>query len=611
MKKNSPDPDSSKQQRLVQKAAKASSIKQVVDEANDNPDSFTSDDEPEGPTCTNKNFCYVCGKGLKKIARHLFTHRNEVPEIAAVFGLPLHTKERTTMLNELRNRGNFQHNEEVLRTRRGKLKVNRRKPGKGTDLKALALCLYCKVMRNRKDMWRHVQRCAAKRSSKYRTPAQRKILSLVDAAQSTDLKEVSSDVKKFIENLKSDKVTSVILNDPHIQQLAQCIYHTNEGKKSQGKFTNSLRLMGRLLLKLRDKSINSIADAVKSQNFSKVVEAAKELACFNEETKTNDKPSVWLHLGNLLRKIAAINYARALKEDADKEKMEEVETFMKLCEKEWASVHRSKTANNTPTILFIHDVQLLFQCLEETLASGVESLTMYECPPVYHALLRVTVAHVSVLNKNMVEVSKVTLKSFNERDKTEPHEDAAVCQSQLDQILSKHTVKINVRNNKGKKVAVTLTPKLLDALTLLVSKRDACGVHEKNVFLFAKPAATWMSFYQGHVCLNMFVGRCGAKNRVNLRSVCFRKHIARFFQILSLTNEELDQLAKLLGRDIRTDREYYQTPEAAVDIAKISELLTAMESGSLERFEGKSLEEIEIAGMCPVLYLKELGGVSF
>ncbi|XP_036948803.1 uncharacterized protein LOC119016720 isoform X3 [Acanthopagrus latus] len=594
-KKNSPNPDSSKQQRLVQQPTKASSIKQVEDEANDNPDSFTSDDEPEGPTFTNINYCYVCGKGLTKLSRHLFTHRNEVPEIATVFCLPLHSKERSVMLNELRNRGNFQHNEEVLRTRHGKLKVNRKRPGKRSDLKALAFCLYCKVMRGRKDMWRHVQRCAAKRSSKYRTPAQRKILSLVHAAESTDLKEVSPDVKKFIESLKSDEVTSVILNDPHIQQLAQCIYRTNDGKKKQGTFTNRLRLMGRLLLKLRDKSIDSIEDAVKPQNFSKVVEAAKELVGFNEETKTSAKPSVWLHLGNLLRKIATINYARALKEDADKQKVEEVETFMKLCETEWASVHQSKTANNTPTIPFIHDVQLLFQCLEQTMASGVESLTMYECPQVYHALLRVTVAQVSVSNKNMAEVSKVTLKSFNERDKTEPHEDAAVCQSQLDQILSKRSVKINVRNNKGRKVAVTLTPKLLDALTLLVSKRDTCGVHEKNVFLFAKPTATWMSFYQGHVCFTMFVGRCGAKNKVNLRSVCFRKHVARFFQILSLTNEELEQLAKLLGRDIRTDREYYQTPEAAVDIAKISELLTAMESGSLERFEGKSLEEIEIA----------------
>lgn len=78
------------------------------------------------------------------------------------------------------------------------------------------------------------------------------------------------------------------------------------------------------------------------------------------------------------------------------------------------------------------------------------------------------------------------------------------------------------------------------------------------------------------------------------------KHIARVFQILNLENDELDHLAKLLGHDIRLDRDYYRLPEAAVDLAKIAKLLLAMEKGSLERFKGNSLEEIEIEGTCPV-----------
>ncbi|KAK2830722.1 hypothetical protein Q5P01_018653 [Channa striata] len=40
-------------------------------------------------------------------------------------------------------------------------------------------------------------------------------------------------------------------------------------------------------------------------------------------------------------------------------------------------------------------------------------------------------------------------------------------------------------------------------------------------------------------------------------------------------------------------------PEAAVDIAKILQLLSAMEKGSLERYEGKTLEEIEIEDELP------------
>lgn len=478
-----------------------------------------------------------------------------------------------------------------------------------TAAKTFALCLYCKGMYSRKDLWRHMQKCSSKKSSKRPARGKSKVLTLVAAAESTDPKGISSAVSKILEKLKKDEVTSVVWKDSHILLLAQCLCHTNEGKtKKRESITHKLRLAGRLLLTLRKRLICSFEEAIKPQNFSKVVEAVKELAGFNEELKSYNRPSLVTNVGNLLKKIGDINFARALKEDADQQRVHEAETFMKLCAKEWSAPSQSRLSN-PQTIPFIQDVQLFYQCMEKTAASAVESLTMYESPPVYTALVRVTVAQVSVLNKNMVEVSEVTLKSFKERDETELREDADVCLSQFEQILSKHYVKINVMSNRGKKVAVTLTPELLTAITLLVDKRDACGVHKNNPFLFARPVAICMSFYHGRQSVRIFADRCGAKSTAILRSAILHKHVARICQILSLSNDELDQLAKLLGRDIRIDREYYQMPEAAVDIAKISELLSAMENGSLERFEGKSLEEIEIAGMCPVQYLKLPCGV--
>ncbi|XP_045915514.1 uncharacterized protein LOC123977076 [Micropterus dolomieu] len=595
-KNNNPDPDSSEQQSFVQQPVDASCIQQDSEDDYSS-DDFTSDGEPEGTSRTNKNYCYVCGKAQSKISRHLFTHRNEEDEIAEVFALPLYSKERNILLDKLRNRGNYKHNQMVLKTHCGELKVKRRKSNMSTAAKTYALCLYCKGMYSRKDMWRHMQRCASNKSSKLPGVGKTKVLTLIAAAESTDLKEISSDVREVLTKLKKDEIASVIESDPHILLLAQCLCHMNEGKTNRrDHIPHRLRLMGRLLLKLRTKSISSFEDAVKPENFSKVVEAVRELAGFNEEIKSCDRPSLMLKMGNSLKKIGQIIFARALKAEADEETTHEAETFMKLCAEEWSSVVKSKSRVNKPqTMSFIQDVQLFYQCVEKTAASAVESLTMYESPPVYNALLRVTAAQVSLLNRNNVDVSKVTIKSFKERDETELHEDAAVYQSQFEQILSKNTVKINLRNDKDKKVAVTLTPKLLSAITLLVNKREACGVHNNNPFLFARPVATCTSFYHGHQCINTFVARCGAKNPANLRSTFFRRHVARVFQILSLTNDELDQLARLLGRDIRTDSEYYQTPEAAVDIAKILELLSAMENECLERFEGKSLEEIEVA----------------
>ncbi|XP_054461684.1 uncharacterized protein LOC129097029 isoform X2 [Anoplopoma fimbria] len=554
----------------------------------------TSDEEVKDPSVTNKNYCYVCGVAQSKISRHLLTHRKDEPDIAALLKLRVNSKERKEVLEMLRNRGNNMHNQKVLKTRRGELKVKRRSANLHITAKTFASCLYCKNMYVRRVMWRHMQRCPAKTS--YEPKSEKiKALTLVAAVESTDPQNLSQEVRTMLSTLKKDEISSEVCNDPFLLQLAQSLYPRNKSKACRLEhIKQKLRQMGRLLLTLKEKSICSFADAVKPENISKLVESVKELGGFNEETKSYERPSFIKTMGSLLRKIGYINLARALKGDAGSKVIQEADAFMKLCAKEWNYTHPILSKDSTPTVPFIHDVQLFYQCLEKTAASAVESLTLYESPPVYTVLLRVTVAQLSVFNKNMAQVSQATLKSFQEREEAELHEDAAISLLQPEQILSKTTVRINVMSNRGQKVSVTLTPKLLAAITLLVDKRVVCGVQENNPFLFGIPDGPCTSNYNGQQCTITFAARCGAKNRAILRSALFHNHVARVFQILGLRSDEFNQLAKLLGRDIPTDREYYQTPEAASDIAKISELLLAMESGSLDRFEGKSLEEMEI-----------------
>lgn len=568
------------------------------DEPENSSDEFISDEESKARTRTlaTMNYCYVCGKARSKITQHLFIHRNEEPEVAKLFALPIYSSERYKRLEKLRNKGNFKHNHEVLKGNSREVKVSRRMENKCTDVEQFALCLYCKGAYSRKKMLQHIQRCSSKKPSSTQG-ARNKVLTLVAAAEASDSTEISLEVKELLSNGKNSEIASLVENDPLLLQVAQHWWHTSEAKVKTSAVAQKLRVMGRLLLRLRTQSICSLEEAIKPQNFSNVVKAVRELAGFNVETNTWLRPIVITKLANSIKNVGDIKYARALKEDADRETLCEAETFMNLCAKEWASSILTKTeAKSTPTVAFIQDVQLLYQCMDETAASAVESLTLYEIPPVYDALLRVTSAQVAVLNKNAAEVSKVTLQSFTERVEAEHRDDADVGQSQLDQILSKHFVKINVKNNKGKKLAVMLTPKLLAAITLLVSKRETCGVHKNNPFLFARPVNISKNYLGGRLSFNVFVNRCSATNKVDLRSVLFHKHILRIFQILSLATDELDQLGKLLGRDIRTDREHYQTPEAAVDVARLLELLSALENGTLEKFNGKSLEEIEFAG---------------
>ncbi|CAM4578944.1 unnamed protein product [Leuciscus chuanchicus] len=185
-------------------------------------------------------------------------------------------------------------------------------------------------------------------------------------------------------------------------------------------------------------------------------------------------------------------------------------------------------------------------------------------------LAKLTLAQIIVFNRRRAgEVSKIRLKSFHERDNTKLHEDVALGLSKTEQKLCNYFSRIEIMGKRGRKVAVLLTPSVVNALSLLASRSTECGVCATNVFLFARP--TSMSHYRGQDCLRVHASQCG----VNLK------------------HNELDQVADFLGHDIRVHRDFYRLPVPTTQLAKISKLLS-MEKGNLSSMQGKSLDEIEI-----------------
>ncbi|XP_014845934.1 PREDICTED: uncharacterized protein LOC106919823 isoform X1 [Poecilia mexicana] len=184
------------------------------------------------------------------------------------------------------------------------------------------------------------------------------------------------------------------------------------------------------------------------------------------------------------------------------------------------------------------------------------------------------------------------LSAFLERDTTPLHKDVAVGLTEFERQLCAHFSRVEIKGERGRKVAVLLSPDMVEAITQLISKRRECGVPDKNTFLFAIPNC--LTPYRGQDCLRVYANDSGAQSPELLRSTQLRKHVATLSQVLNLRNHELDQVANFLGHDIRVHREYYRLPEATTQLAKISKLLLAMERGTLANLQGKTLEEIEI-----------------
>ncbi|XDV25571.1 hypothetical protein PO909_029471 [Leuciscus waleckii] len=109
-----------------------------------------------------KNFCFVCGKAQSKIVRYFKAHENENVEIAEALSFPAHSKKRKELLQALRNKGNFLHNNNVLKKGTGELKVKRCSIKQNS--KTYEYCVYCQGMFVRKELWRHMKRCSAKKS---------------------------------------------------------------------------------------------------------------------------------------------------------------------------------------------------------------------------------------------------------------------------------------------------------------------------------------------------------------------------------------------------------------------------------------------------------------
>ncbi|KAL7846096.1 hypothetical protein AOLI_G00242880 [Acnodon oligacanthus] len=331
-----------------------------------------------------------------------------------------------------------------------------------------------------------------------------------------------------------------------------------------------------------------------------VIEAVKKVSGYDEEKNCYQTPSLALKLGHTLQKVCEIIHCRALMAE-DEELIKSTETFKKLYTTKWSEMI-SHTAlsplneakfNKPSTLPFTHDVQLLHKHLETTANAASENLKKAPSPQSYAKLAKTTLARIIVFNRRRAgEVSKMQLKSFQERDKTLLHEDVAAGLSPFEQKLCSHFCRVEIKGKRGRKVAVLLTPDMVDALTLLVSKRKACGVQDANCFLFSRPSC--QSHYRGQDCLRLYAMHCGAQNPEHLRSTHLRKHVATLSQILNLKNSELDQVADFLGHDIRVHREYYRLPEATTQLAKISKLLLAMEKGCLPDLQGKSLDDIEI-----------------
>ncbi|KAL3267596.1 hypothetical protein HHI36_023895 [Cryptolaemus montrouzieri] len=133
----------------------------------------------------------------------------------------------------------------------------------------------------------------------------------------------------------------------------------------------------------------------------------------------------------------------------------------------------------------------------------------------------------------------------------------------------------------------SLTQKFIRELLEIRHRVDI--VPKTNPYLFANPKSerNWMSGY--HV-IRKLATKCGAQNPSLMTSTKFRKQIATTLQLLTMDNNEMEQIAKFMGH---TQKIHAELPQDIYQTAKVAKILILLEKGKGHHFKGKYSDEIE------------------
>ncbi|KAL3272054.1 hypothetical protein HHI36_022516 [Cryptolaemus montrouzieri] len=139
------------------------------------------------------------------------------------------------------------------------------------------------------------------------------------------------------------------------------------------------------------------------------------------------------------------------------------------------------------------------------------------------------------------------IETYTKNESTSIQEAFGESLTLVGKIISKKFKRVVTGGKSSKPVPFlfsSLTQKFIRELLEIRHRVDI--VRKTNPYLFANPKSerSWMSGY--HV-IRKLATKCGAKNPSLMTSTKFRKQIATTLQVLTMDNNEMEQIAKFMG----------------------------------------------------------------
>jgi hypothetical protein len=406
--------------------------------------------------------------------------------------------------------------------------------------------------------------------------------------------------------MANDDVALVARKDELIIAYGERLYQKHGHKKhKRSHIRQKLRQLARFVIAARkeNSSVTDLCSCIDATKFPVVISAVRQLCGYQSLDNSFKNPSLALKLGHSLKQCAATLRSISLVE-GNADQKERCTAFVDVVEDEWQNFISSAAVAtlagqkwNKPHVLpLTEDIRRVTTYLKEERSKGMAELKKNPTTTAWHALAKAVLANVILFNRRRSgEAARMLVSEYQSARScpTAPKDDILECLSPMEKKLVDSFQRVEICGKRDRKVPVLLTNAMCDEIDQLIAVRHQVGIDE-NPYVFARPYYSSENHLAGHECLGLAAKESGAEQPANITSTKLRQHLATVSQVLNLTEHELEQVCGHMGHNIAVHREFYRLPDDTYQLAKVSRLLIALEQGQISRFQGKTLEEIEV-----------------
>ncbi|XP_044071880.1 M-phase phosphoprotein 8 isoform X2 [Siniperca chuatsi] len=535
-----------------------------------------------------KHFCLYCKMAFTQLAKHLERKHAEETDVAHAIHFPKGSKVRQTLLDQIRNKGDYEHNCQVLKSGEGEIVTKKQVKNPSISVRDFLPCQHCFAFYRKTDLWRHERSCKARKGDQKSSERTKRSVHSAASRLLPMSEFLTGGCEEIIHIMHQDDISRRIRNDPLICKYGNALSAKYDHDKSQFAYiAQKMRELGRFVVAVNelDKNVKYLHEICLPSRFELAVEGAKKVSGFDPSSSKFKTVSLVSKIGYSLKRAAEIAFGESrMTEDSETES--EVKKFIQLLDTKWNECF-SRKALALSLKQEVKKVEVDKSTVTEDLIKLHRFITgeedearkeLKESPSLstWKKLSEATLADVCLFNRGRVgNIGRMLLQTYTlkkSRGTFVPSADQIRKSTKLELDLGASFTRLELEGQYGRNMLVLLTERMVLSIDLLIENREQAGVSKTNPYLFARTEGP--SFIRGLDCFRRAAMECGVKNPEALLSSSLREQIAGCWQLMSLSERELDQVAMLVGR---SSQECYRLSKNALQLEEVSKELLKMD----------------------------------